>query len=462
MMNAVRHEWLIVRREPAFRWATVLILLLTAAALFSGYAFKQERDRKAAIAIAQSVEKRAADKITIDREAKGQVPFNPWGPSEPTRAEWTAARTSGPLAHLSSGSEDVHPVSAKVSLWMTRDDTLFKKYEFDSPFALSYGRFDPTTLVIYLLPLATLALLFNLVASERASGRLQLAAVQDAGNERRLLLRALLRLAPVFLALALVFVGAIVLGGPLARVILWIAGSLLYVLFWAAIAVCIACLPFRQEALAATAGIVWLAVVVVLPAAVAMTVTVLHAPVTAVDRINATREVERAINQNLDARLSAFFENDSRYPAFPPGADTWAAKLYLSQREADRRLAPMRERWQRAAESRQRLQDRLAALSPALTASRLLACVAGTDQVRQDAFERQTEAFLKHWQDSQSPRIFRRERLAPHDIDGLPRFDFQEPAIAAASVAMTMGTLGIFLLVASVTAGRMVRRIRFA
>lgn len=427
----VAHEWRIVRREPMFRWACFLLAIVTALCLYSGLAFKAARDAQAVAEVTRSLEKRATAKAVLADEAAGRIPVSPWGPGEPNRADWNAARPSGPLAHLSAGREDISPLSATVTLFMTRADTLFKKFQFDSPLALAAGRADAGFLILYILPLFALGLTYNLLAEERDSGRLSLMVAQGAGARRRLALRFGLRILPVVISLLIVLTAALIGGAPGGPLRVWGAAAMLYVVVWIAAAWLIATMRRRQETLAGIAAGLWLLVTLAVPSASMAIAHALFPPISPKALINETRGIEVEANQNLRSRLDAWLAARPEYPPIPEGADDWGAKLYVSQREVEARLAPMLAARAESERAQRRLFGFLSVLSPTAVAQIVMAEAAGTGPTRQAAYAAQAEIFLRQWQEQLSPLIFRRIRLQESDIDGLPRFAFQEQAVSA-------------------------------
>ena len=426
-MSALSQEWRVVSRERGAQWSVLVLLALAALCLWNGFSFKTQRDEAASAEIARSLEARARDAQTVRAEEAGEQPRNAWGPSNVTRANWNVARPSGPLAMLSFGREDIEPASANVSLWMVREDNLFRKYEFGSPLAIAAGRFDAGFLVVLLLPLFVLALTYNVVAQERESGRLRLMLVQGKSVASRFALRGVLRLLPVWLTLGAIGVGAWWLGAPPDRLGLWMAGALLYVLFWVGLSMALATLRLRQEVLALTAAGLWLLVVVLVPAAGAgVARSVAPTPLEAsliVQAREASIEANRRLLENLQGYVSDHPELMDN-----PNADDWAAKLYVSQILIEEQVAPVLS--DHAAMKARQLawSQRMTAFSPASIADRVLTNIAGTGRDRQAAFVAQTLGFLRAWRERFAPWIFARRSLHSGEIDALPTFEFREPA----------------------------------
>ncbi|OBX17983.1 hypothetical protein A9995_13645 [Erythrobacter sp. QSSC1-22B] len=450
-------EWRITSREPIFRWACVLVLLLTVTCLWNGQRFETQRNTQAQAEITRSIEKRQFAKETLRREAAGLVPVNPWGASEPNVADWNAARSSGPLAALSFGREDIEPFSANVSLFMVRADNLFRKHEFGSPLALAAGRFDVGFLVVLLLPLFVLALTYNVVAEERETGRLRLVAIQGPRLGARFGVRLALRLSPVLVSLSVIGVTAVFWNAPIDRLAIWLVAALLYLVFWGALGASIASLPWRQEALALTAAGVWLAVVVLLPASAVASANVIAPTPASFDLINTVREASNRANQRIDENLDGYVSEHPELQDAGANNEYWPAKLYASQRIVEDEIAPVIAEQLRRQERHNLWVDRLRFISPAAVLDQVLTDAAGTGRLRQQAYVEQAQLFLDRWGKTLSPMIFQRTRLGIDDIDRLPRFEFVEPDVPTARL---LSPLAYLALLAAGMLGFAVARLR--
>lgn len=451
-MTDVRDEWRLVVREPAFRWACLLLAILTLFCLWNGARFAEDRAVQAQAEIQRSLDKREGDKETLRKEEAGETPVNPWGPSEPTHVDWNAARGPGPLAMLSFGREDIEPLSATVSLGMTRTDNLFRKYQFGSPLALAAGRFDAGFLVVLLLPLFVLALGYNVVSQERESGRLRLVQVQGAGVGARMFRRLLLRLSPVYVVIPVILGIGLVLGLPAGRALLWSVSALLYIIIWTGIVALIAALPRRSELLALLAAGLWLFLAILLPAIGQGIAQAVSPTPSSFEIINGVRDAEVKANRRLMENLDNYVSDHPELMDGDPTADDWAAKLYVSQMVVEKDVAPIVTAHQQSGDTQARWLHALRFLSPTATLDQLLADIAGTGPSRQRAYEDQAAQFLLDWRAQFSPMIFKRERVRAADIDGLPRFTFKEPKIETSSMIASiiyLFALGMILLILS-------------
>ncbi len=459
-MTALNAEWKLTARDPLFRVAVVLLTLLTLLCLWNGARFETARAVEAASEMQRSLDKRIADRETLQREEAGVTPLSPWGPSEPTRAEAAVIRPPGALASLSFGQEDIHPLAGSVSLWMTRADNLFRKYEFGSPLTLAAGRFDAGFLVVLLLPLFALALAFNVLADERASARLNFAAVTGAVGSygRRLVLRMALRSTPLLICVVLIGAVSLIRGAPAGALFLWLLAATLYLVFWAGLATVIGSLRRPAQAIALTGTAVWLIVVVLTPALAASAAHSLSPPPTEFSRIVAVRTAEKEANSHLLPNLLTYAAGNPDLAAITYTDEDWSAKLYVSQLEVERDIEDVLQRIANARLNRERWLTRLSLASPAAVVDALLTEIAGTGTRRQVAFESRSEAFLDQWRIRYAPMIFARERLKAADIEHLPTFEFAEPGIPMTQVFGWLLYLVLLALIVATMAWRRLTR----
>jgi hypothetical protein len=73
-MSGIAQEWRIVSREPFFRIGGIVLLLLTALALWNGLTFAEQRSDEAKAAVERAADRRAADRQVLMDEASGRAP----------------------------------------------------------------------------------------------------------------------------------------------------------------------------------------------------------------------------------------------------------------------------------------------------------------------------------------------------------------------------------------------------
>lgn len=175
---------------------------------------------------------------------------------------------TAPLAGLSIGQRDLHPSIQRVKM-LTLEG---QKYDTDlvNPAKLLYGNLDLSFVVVYLFPLLVIAFMFNLLSEEEESGTWKMVSAMAKSKTRFLMGKALVRMAALLIMMLVLFgVGAAALGIPLnASFLLMICSAILYVVFWFALCFFIVCLRQRSSANALSLLLIWLVLVVLVPAVV--------------------------------------------------------------------------------------------------------------------------------------------------------------------------------------------------
>ncbi|MCG8462580.1 MAG: ABC transporter permease subunit, partial [Holophagales bacterium] len=400
MSHIVRHEWRLLRREPAVGWAAGLLLAATVDALAGGIAWQSGRLAETAATAAESTEQIASQREAAAHgdAAAGRVggirvhaPFPP-----------------GPLAAFSVGLADLAPERAEISIWK-RPDTLFGRYQLDSPLSLLAGRFDLGFVVLYLLPLFVLALSYNLLSAEREGGTLPLVMMQPVSLPQLVAAKLLARL--VWITAFLLAVGAagmIAAGLPvtaLPRLAGWLTVAWLYGVFWLAVAALVASFSRSSETAAATLAAAWLTVVLVIPGLLEVGVQT-ASPVPS--RLAFVSEMRAASSEAAkeSAELLALYYHEHPELAANGQQDGFMPAFYASERQVERRLEPLLESFEASLASQQRLVSGWRFASPAVLAQEAFFDLAGSGLERQRLLDAAARRLLADWHAQLSPAIF--------------------------------------------------------
>jgi ABC-2 type transport system permease protein len=439
-----RHEWRVLRAEPAAWIAGALLVLCASYAALNGAAWRAGRtadgERILADVEADLAEQRAAA-AAADDGAGGEV----------YRANQAAVLPPGPLADFAVGQSDLYPDRAQVSVFK-RLDNLFGWYQLASPFGLLAGRFDLAFVVIYLLPLVVLGLSYDLLSREREGGTLALTLAQPVT------LRALVvgKLAARLLAggglLAAILGAAFAAGGDFggarwARFGLWLALAAAYALFWLVLAAATAAAGWRSETNATVLAVAWLLLVLVVPG---LLTAAIQAALPAPPRLEFVSALRRADNEaaGQSAALLARYYHEHPELAAAGEQGGFVPRYYAAQREVDRRVMPVVEAFERRLEAQQELVGRLRFLSPGVVAQEAFNDLAGSSAARHRRFTEQARDYLARWHAVLSPRIFLGRPLAPEEYDDLPRFAFAEERLGAVATRALAGLAGLLGLTA--------------
>ncbi|HEX8415384.1 MAG TPA: DUF3526 domain-containing protein, partial [Sphingomicrobium sp.] len=226
-----------------------------------------------------------------------------------------------------------------------------------------------------------------------------------------------------------------------------------YGIFWLGLVVLIDLFVRASTTAARAAGTGWLAIVVLLPAALGAISDLAAPPPSPMSYTNAVRDAAlevRAANAAA-ARAAADAESGRAYPA-----TLWHSRGEIAVRDA--RLGPIHESYAAGQSSHRDLAEALRFLSPAVTVQDALDRIAGTDATRALAFQAQARAFAGQvrklafeWMDND-----RLLTLADYDA-GLPRFTFVEPPRGRALAHDLLALIGFAVVVISLAALRLRR-----
>jgi len=239
--------------------------------------------------------------------------------------------------------------------------------------------------------------------------------------------------------------------GDPAGLALFALAMLAYGIFWIALTAAVNLFVRTSTTAALACGTIWLAVVVLLPAALSAAVDLAAPPPSGSAYANSIRAAGlevRAANAAA-SRAAATASTDRAYPA-----SLWHSRGEIQQRDAQ--LAPIHRAHAARWAANRSLADAARFLSPAVIVQDALDRIAGTDAARALAFQDQARAFAGStrrlafdWMDAD-----RLMTLADYD-GGLPRFAFQEPR-AALPLALDLGALALFaLLLLAIAAHRL-------
>ncbi|MGU3287944.1 ABC transporter permease subunit [Methylobacterium mesophilicum] len=209
-----------------------------------------------------------------------------------------AVKPPTPLAALAVGQSDVQPVLTRVSFGISTvfDDTA---YELGSAARLRLGSFDLAFVLVYLVPLAVIALAGARLSAEGDAGILRLIAAQPVGPRTVAAAKfgaaALVAITAVLAETALALALNGVLGGLTGwgmTLALLAAAIAAYVVFW--VAACTLAASLWRGAVPALALLIlaWACLTIALPAALSLGVDALAPVPSRIAAIDASRRTQ--------------------------------------------------------------------------------------------------------------------------------------------------------------------------
>ena len=458
-MFATVFRWEIraLRRDPAC-WAVVVFAVAAIAfALFNGARWLAHVDTVAAAAAARDASVRVeARALAAQIDAKTQpAPFitrdprSAFGYANGVMAHY-AVLPATPLAALAAGQSDLLP--SVLPLAPASLPSLAGGSEPENPHRLLIGRFDAAFAIVFLMPLVIIALTYALLAGERERGTLALLLAQP------LTLRSLFsaKLAPrllLVLGLLGLLVALFVLTVPRGagpRLALWLAVALLYTAFWFAVSAAVTVRRGTSATHAVTLAATWLALTMLLPAAINLAVKTLAPMPSRIELILALRAATDAATAERSKLLGAFYEDHPELATATGATGDFVTLQLVTNQRIEHDLAPVLSRYQDQLAIQQALVDKLQFLSPALLAQTALADSAGTGLSRYHWFFAQALAHHAELRAFFDPLVLGKEKFAAWDK--VPAFRFVEEPIANVAVrvgpalaALALAALGLGL-----------------
>jgi ABC-2 type transport system permease protein len=299
-----------------------------------------------------------------------------------------------PLAALALGQSDLYPSHVKIDF-----NSIFPDAAYDpgNPHELKLGAFDLAFVLIYLAPLALIALTATRLTGEQESGILRLIAAQPIGPRTVA--------AAKYSAIAIISLAVIVGGAALALAVqkqlvfepllglIGIAVSL-WVLLWIALAAWTA--SFWRGAISSIVMLVllWATMTVMLPAGAALLVEVLHPAPSRIAYIDSSRQAMDGFYGDEAEVHAAWF---SLFPdvatAAPDAVKSAEVKRFARDDYYRRALLPQRDQFESRTRAMLTTSDWLRVLSPAMMLDNLLQTAAGTDLRRHTNFLASADAY---------------------------------------------------------------------
>jgi ABC-2 type transport system permease protein len=415
-MTSLRHEWRLLSRSRWAMAALLLLALLASLAVVSGLReVERQRDTIARLIALQRQELAVQGPQLAAGGDAGSVAFDSF------LATWDPPT---PATFLALGLRDTTPHVLRVRA-LALQAQLHEGETFNPELALA-GRFDAAFVLVYLLPLFLIALLHDLVSSERQSGRLAtLMALPGAGRRlwlRRAGLRAGLASAAVLLP---VLGGAWASGMPAVAVAGVVVAVLAYAACWTGLALLIALRSGSSVANATALMGCWALLTLVLPtlgnAALARAVPVRQG----VELMLAQRQaVHGAWDLPREETMARFFQSHPQWQHTAPLPAGFHWKWYYAfQQLGDESVAPQVAAYREALVARQHATDWLGFMLPGVGLQAVLHRAAGTDLLAQLAYQDAVTAFHARLRSFYYPYLFDEVRFAPQDLTRLPQFE---------------------------------------
>ncbi len=300
-------------------------------------------------------------------------------------------------------------------------------YETDAEnpdFAL-IGRFDFAFAASMLAPLLLILLLHDLRSSERAAGRYELLSATASARGSPWRARAALRVGAILLCLTVpLWAGGLLAGTGISDLALASLVVTLHLGFWWCVCAMVDRFGWSSPINLTTLFGAWLALAVVVPAAIEYSV---EAAVPLPDGGDILLTQREAVNDAWDlpksATMEPFMERHPEWSDYAEVSQTFEWKWYYAfQQVGDQTVEPLSQAYREGRVRRDRLAGMLAWLSPPALAERALQVIAGTGMAASMAYEQRVRDFHASIRTYYYPRLFRDEEFSDASLGQRPVF----------------------------------------
>lgn len=415
-MSTIPFELKLLLRSRLAAGGLVFLLLLAVLAIWSGQ--RSVAAQNAALARITAAHEQDVARVAAKYGKGGDAGYAAYQTSHLT---WD---TPAPLAFAAFGQRDLQPFALRVRL-LGLQAQLYESETINPDLALP-GRFDFAFVLVYLVPLIVIALMHDLVSSERESGRLRLVASLPLAQTRFWFKRTALRYVLVYATACVPFAGAALFSGAGGLDMLGVLGIAgVYIAFWFGLSLLVAVVA-RSSASAAAALLACFVVLnLVLPTAWNAFIS---RAVPVAKGIELTLAQRQEVHQGWDLPKSATFEKFFRtHPEWrdtPPVNVRFHWKWYYAMHQAgDDAVAPLVAQYRRSMAEREELTRQAGLLLPSVGAQVLLHRLANTDLQGQLNYQGRIERFHGELRRYYYPFVFHERSFGPAEFARLPRFE---------------------------------------
>ena len=327
------------------------------------------------------------------------------------------------FAFAALGQRDTSPWKHRIRA-LALEGQIYETDADNPDFAL-IGRLDFAFVASMLAPLLLILLLHDLRSRERAAGRYELLSATAASPGSPWLARAVWRVGALTLCLLVpLWAGGLLAGTDASKLALASLLVALHIGFWWGVCAAIDRFGWSSPVnLTALIG-VWLALTVVLPAAIKSSV---EAAVPLPDGGEIMLIQREAVNDAWDlpksATMGPFIERHPQWADYAEINQSFEWKWYYAfQQVGDQTVEPLSLAYREGRTRRDRLAGTLAWLSPPAVVERTLQDIAGTSMTDSLAYEQRVRDFHNALRHYYYPRLFRDEAVSDASLAQRPEF----------------------------------------
>ncbi|OIJ41600.1 ABC transporter permease [Massilia timonae] len=352
-----------------------------------------------------------------------------------------------PLAFAAIGQRDLQPQALRVRL-LGLHSQLYESEAINPELAMP-GRFDFAFVLVFLAPLFVIALMHDLVSSEREAGRLRLLASLPAAADtwRR---RVGLRYGLVWLATLLPLAcGALVAGAAVADFAAIALVATLYLAFWFGLASWVAARARTSSSSAAILLACLVGLTMILPTLADAAIARLSPVSKGVELALAQRQ---AVHSGWDIpkpeTFEKFFRTHPEWKDTPPVEGRFHWKWYYAMHQAgDDAVAADVAEYRASMQARESWTARVGLVLASVNVQVLLHRLADTDLAAQLAYQDRIAAYHAQLRRFFYPYLFEERAMTRADLARLPRYKHvAAPGRLPTGQLLALGVLALALL----------------
>lgn len=329
-----------------------------------------------------------------------------------------------PLAFVAIGQRDLQPQALRVRL-LGLHAQLYESEAINPELAMP-GRFDFAFVLVFLAPLFVIALMHDLVSSEREAGRLRLLASLPARAADTWRRRVGLRFGLVWLAALLpVACGALVAGAGAAGLASIALVATLYLAFWFGLASWVAARARSSSSSAAILLACLVGLTMILPTLADAAIARLSPVSKGVELALAQRQ---AVHSGWDIpkpeTFEKFFRSHPEWKDTPPVEGRFHWKWYYAMHQAgDDAVAADVAHYRASMQSREDWTARVGLVLASVNVQVLLHRLADSDLAAQLAYQDRIAAYHAQLRRFFYPYLFEERPFTQADLARLPRYE---------------------------------------
>ncbi|MGI9252083.1 MAG: DUF3526 domain-containing protein [Pseudohongiellaceae bacterium] len=411
----LQQEFQFLRKSYAILLSLLLLFLLSGLSVGLGVAYvSKERNSIANLIELDQQERQYQRSQAIDYGGAAYESFYAvWNPPSP-------------LAFAAIGQRDLNPTMLRIRA-LALEGQIYETDSANPEIALA-GRFDYSFVVAYLLPLFIIFVLYDVVSSERESGRLGLLAVTAGRSIRFWAPRIIFRGIGLFLAVIIPLWAGMVLEQVSVAVFFQASLSILFqVVIWSALVLAIAMRPWlKSDAIASLTVGMWLLLTLLIPI---VSKVYIENTVTGTQGFEVALLQRETVNDAWDIpkkdTMDKFFATHPEWSNTEPITQPFHWKWYYAfQQVGDETAAELAGQYRQVMLERDRLTSRVAWISPAVAIQRQFQKLAHTDLRASLAFEDRIRDYHARIRKAYYPLLFNEVPFEQENLTRLPIPEF--------------------------------------